>query len=144
MKKVLLVEDDHLQAEGIRSKLREEFPDLQINTISTEAAFRAALDEIAAAGYSVAIVDVMLRWADAAPNMPDPPEDVRAGGFFHGGIRFKDILRSRRETEKLPIIFYSVLDSGKLAPEETGDAEFVPKASGFTGLIEAVKRHLES
>ena len=63
--RILLVEDDHLQAHAIKSGLRillqREYPHLVFTPISTESDLYNRFDEIARKGFDLAIIDVMLR-----------------------------------------------------------------------------------
>ena len=133
----LLIEDDHLQAAGIRSNLKEAFPSAEFDTISTESEFRSRFDEIKKTHYDVAIVDVMLRWANPAPQMPEQPEDVRKGGFFRAGLRCRERLEG--ET-KIPVVIYTVLNSSHL-PEGT---DFVEKSGDLSSLVEKIKEVLKT
>ena len=140
--RILLIEDDHLQAHGIQAGvgnlLRREYPHLVFETLSTESDFYERFDEIAERGFDLAIVNVMLRWADPSPKMPEPPPDVVQGGFFRAGIRCKQKLQADPRTSSSPTIIYTVLDESRLPP----GLDIVPKGSDFTPLADKIRQLL--
>jgi len=142
MPRILLLEDDHLQALGIRKGLEEALQPthgpLEFTTISTESQFRAMFDEIARTSFDLAIIDVMVRWADPAPNMPEPPEEVRETGSFRAGLRCKKMLEEDPRTQTVPMLIYTLLESSRLPP----DVNFVAKAADLTPLVERIKQLL--
>jgi DNA-binding NarL/FixJ family response regulator len=140
--RILLVEDDHLQAHAIQSGLRillqREYPYLVFTPISTESDLYNRFDEIAEKGFDLAIIDVMLRWADPSPEMPDPPPAVVEGGFFRAGIRCKEKLQSDQRTSSIPVIVYTVLDESRLPP----GIDIVPKGGDFAPLADKIRQLL--
>jgi CheY-like chemotaxis protein len=140
--RILLIEDDHLQAHGIQSGLRDllqrDYHDLAFETLSTESDFYERFDEIATKGFDLIIIDVMLRWADPSPQMPEPPPDVVEGGFFRAGVRCKQKLQSDRRTASIPAIIYTVLDESRLPP----GIDIVPKSSDFAPLADRIRQLL--
>lgn len=140
---ILLVEDDHLQAQGIQSGLRQllgrEYPNLNFETIPTESQFYARFDEIARRGFDLAIIDVMMRWADPAPDMPEPPADVEEGGFFRAGLRCKKKLETDTRTSSIPTIVYTVLDDSRL-PQ---GVDIVHKSGDLKPLADRIKELLQ-
>jgi len=111
---ILIVEDDYLQADWIRASLGKIFPRAQIELMHTEFQFRSALDSLAKTPPDVIVMDVMLRWADAGPNIPPPSEDVRKEGFYRAGIRCAKMLSSNERTREIPVILYTVLERADL------------------------------
>lgn len=140
--RILLIEDDHLQAQAIQSGLRNslvrEYPHLVFETISTESDFYDRFDELAKRGCDLIIIDVMLRWADPSPQMKEPPAEVVEGGFFRAGVRCKQKLESDPRTSSTPAIIYTVLDDTRLPP----GLEVVQKAGDITPLAERIKQEL--
>lgn len=107
---IVLVEDDHLQAEWIEARLREAFHGVEVERISTEQEFYARFEAIAVARPDVFIVDNMLRWTDPKQDMPAPPPEVQVNGFYRAGLRCKDKIIAHEQTRHTPIILYTVLD----------------------------------
>jgi len=137
--RILLVEDDHLQAEGITAEFERAFPGAKVQTIATESDFVANLNQIADNPPDVIIIDVMLRWADPAPDLKPPPPEVQEGGFFRAGIRCKDMLQRNKNTDDIPVVVYTVLDRSDL-PE---GLEFIPKGANFRALVNRIREVLE-
>jgi CheY-like chemotaxis protein len=107
---ILVVEDDHLQAEWITSNLEKAFPGATINRIDTESEFHRQLNYIARNPPDIIIIDVMLRWANPGPDIPPAPEEVRTHGFYRAGFRCKSLLAQNDLTKGIPLILYTVLE----------------------------------
>ena len=158
--KILLVEDDHLQAGGILPHLTG-YGDVRV--ISTEYGFRSAADDLAKSRQlplRLAVIDPMLRWANPSKEMPEPPPEVREGGYFRAGVRCRQYLRDierQTDTAQTPVIFLSSLDpervdrmvgmlsrtGGTEGNPDPRDYQCVLKARGLTELDEAVRRVLQ-
>jgi len=111
---IVIVEDDYVQADSIQASLGRIFPRAEIDIIATEFDFRLALDSLANTPPDVVVMDVMLRWADASPAIPPPPEDVLQDGFYRAGIRCAKLLSSSAKTKDVPVILYTVLERAVL------------------------------
>ena len=111
---ILSVEDDALQSEWIRQTIATRFPDARLNQISTEYEFESKFEEIASKPPKLILLDVMLRWTDPAPNMPPRPEEVKQGGIGQAGIRCERRLKADPRTKNIPVILYTVLQTGSL------------------------------
>jgi CheY-like chemotaxis protein len=107
---ILVVEDDHLQANWIRSSLEEGFPGATIQQISTEHEFHSRFNEIVVDPPDVVVMDVMLRWADPIPHLEPPPKEVQDEGFYRAGLRCKKMLAQDDRTANVPVILYTVLE----------------------------------
>jgi CheY-like chemotaxis protein len=127
---IWLVEDDHFQAKLIEEKILERFPAAEIRRIKTESNFRALMDQLPIELPDVVVMDVMLRWADAAADMPDASSEIQREGFYRAGLRCQKLLAGRKETERVPVILYTVLESIDLKPE----LEKIPKENRVTYL----------
>lgn len=133
--KILLVEDDHLQAPSIEAKLRKSFASVRVDTISTEAAFRSQFDRIAGESYDVVVMDVMLRWTDPSPQMEPPPAEFETtGGIYHAGIRCRQMLNEDQRTRHIPVILYSMLTQTDLP-----DVKYLEKDADGDGLIQLIR-----
>jgi CheY-like chemotaxis protein len=107
--RVLLVEDDHPQAKSIAEALRRSFHDVEVRHICTESQFMEQFASIRQEPPDVVLLDVMLRWADPAPSTPEPPDEIRKGGFYRAGLRCLGKLCNTKETHEIPVIVYTVL-----------------------------------
>lgn len=110
--KILLVEDDHLAANLVAAKLREMFAHAEVKPVSTEQEFRARFEEFAKDPPDLVIMDVMLTWAFPSPNMEEPPDEVREGGFHQAGFRCVRMLVEDERTKKIQTIIHSVIERG--------------------------------
>jgi DNA-binding NarL/FixJ family response regulator len=140
--KLLIVEDDHLQAEWIYQKLKEEMPGAEISCIRTESEFRSKLEEIANAPPEVVLMDVMLRWADVTFDIPEPPEDVVKEKFYRAGLRCERLLAKDERTALIPIIFYTVLERTDLRNELVNlpaHVQYLAKHSDIAPLIHKIE-----
>src|SRR5215213_772368 len=108
--KVVIVEDDYQQAELITSWLLERWPQLDIQRIGTEAAFRSLLSDPSFQPPNIFIIDIMLRWADPSPDIEVPPDEVIVEGPYRAGLRCVDLIRKTVATSHIPSVLYSVLD----------------------------------
>lgn len=115
--RILLVDDDPLQTEWLRSELGRRFPSAQFEEISTESGFRDKLADIENSPPDVVLLDVMLRWTDVAEVMPPVPSDVAEGKYFRAGLRCLGLMAKRSRTRDLPVILLTVLDEADLANE---------------------------
>lgn len=115
--KILVVEDDYLQSEWLVPTLRDTFPRVRIEAVSTEKEFRTKLPEILTDPPTVVVMDVMLRWADPEPTMEPPPPEVEEGGFYRAGLRCQQLLAAQQRTSHVPVILYTVLDREDLNRE---------------------------
>ena len=140
--RIVVVEDDYLQAESIQSWLREAWPHIEIDWLETEQEFRDQLASQSAHPPDAFIVDAMLRWSDPSPEIDTPPADVGKEGFVRAGFRCVELLQMTNGTSQVPIVVYSILEK-----EEIEDAElwgfpphirFLPKSSEPRHLIRLV------
>ncbi|MSQ48187.1 MAG: response regulator [Deltaproteobacteria bacterium] len=113
--KILLVEDDTLQAERIRELLEKRFR--HVDVIRDEREFCSRLDELVANPPDVAVIDVMLPWGRYDPQHALPPREVQEGGYQRAGIRCVKRLLQREETRNITIIIYSMLEREDLTRE---------------------------
>ncbi len=145
--KIVIVEDDYLQAEWLQGILKEQFLHCKVQQISTELDFRNALVRLREAPPDLVILDVMLRWTDPAPYMIGAPADVRASGFFRAGFRCERLLRQFPETAGVPVILYTVLEEEDFLRKDFGidllklpaNTLYVSKESDPTKLLEIIK-----
>lgn len=108
--KVVLVEDDPLQAELFGDVLTRGLLGVRVERIPTESAFRESLGQLATEPPNLFVMDMLIRWADPAPQMPIPPEDVKREGFFSAGARCLELIRKLPTLSNVPVIIFSILD----------------------------------
>jgi hypothetical protein len=108
--KILIIEDDYLDADWICRLLKQAFHSIKLVHISTESEFLSRFDEIAEDPPDIFIIDMMLRWANPSKDMVEPPHEVIEGKFHRAGFRCQRRLSAREETKDKAVIFYTVLD----------------------------------
>src|SRR5262245_64704189 len=102
--RVLLVEDDFLQAEWLRESLRRNFSSVEVVVVKNESSFREQISDLLESPPDLVLMDVMLRWCDPNPgSQPTPaPEEVRQGGYYRAGFRCLKLLLENEETSRIP------------------------------------------
>lgn len=138
--RIVLVEDDHFQAESISSGIKSRFPNAVVTREKTESGFHARLESLVAEPPDLIILDVMLPWALADRKMPEAPAQVRDEGFYRAGLRCRDLLQSRDETKKVPVILYSILERDDLKGDHA-DAQlptYLPKKADLKPLLDKI------
>lgn len=142
---ILIVEDDKAQYSDLKNAITQirtsSNSKQRIERIATESEFIAEFESIARDKPDVIILDVMLRWADPAPDMKLPPSEIAEQGFFRAGVRCERRLAADPRTSDIPIIVYSILDKKDLVGEITRRPEvsYVEKDFG----VEELKSKLE-
>ncbi len=114
--RILLVEDDYLQADWITQGIQLEFPTSAVVRISTEQEFRSSFDNIVMNPPDVVIMGVMLRWTDPSPEMESPPSEIRQDGFYRAGFRCTRLVLQDFRTRKIPIVLYTLMPFVDLEP----------------------------
>jgi CheY-like chemotaxis protein len=140
--KMLIVEDDHLQADWIRMTLESVLEGAEIECVKTEFDFRERFEQIANDPPSVVVMDVMLRWADPGPSIPSPPDDVRREGFYRAGLRCSDLMNRDARTAGVPVILYSVLEHSDLEADLRslgGNVVYLRKEADSGQLIDQLR-----
>ena len=141
---ILIVEDDHSQAELIEEALKQE-ADLnsssyKIRRLSTESQFRDHFEDIAERKPDVIVMDVMLRWTDPAPNAKAPPDDILKEGCYRAGVRNARLLAQNESTKRIPVILYTMLEKIDLGDtSELPGLTYLPKDSELAPLVQAVR-----
>ena len=105
---LLVVEDDPDQADTIEKALRRRFSSHDVLVVETESEFRQGLLEITEHPPDVAIIDIILRWSEPDPPIPERPREVDEEGIQRAGLRCEQLLRHEPATAKVPVIFYTV------------------------------------
>ena len=139
--RVLIVEDDRLQYDYLAGELRDHlYGTLEIDHIETEHEFYSCIDQIAQNPPDLVLMDVMLRWTNPAPTMPEAPPEVQRERFFRAGIRCVRRLREKEATRHLPVILYTILGERDLEKdfEETATLKFVQKTANTEDLVRTI------
>jgi len=135
--KVLLVEDDHIQRENARQAI-ESAIDAEVETKNTEWEFQRDFEAIAKNPPDVAVLDIMLRWANPAADMPIAPGEVTAKPE-QAGLRCARRLLDDERTHAVKVILYSALAKDDLSADPPKGAECLSKDFDAQNLIEKIK-----
>ena len=85
--RVLILEDNYREAERIADSIRSAFASVETVVINTEQKFRSDIEGILSRPLDLVVVDALLAWTAAGPDIIPPPDDVVAGTFRRGGSR---------------------------------------------------------
>jgi len=142
--KVLLVEDDYIQAEWITEMLERAFPYATVEPMATEAEFYSSIERIASppGRPDVVLMDVMLPWAYPTPDMSPPPDNVRREGYRRAGLRCAEMLANREATKNIPVILFTVLTQDDLEAPTSDSLLYVSKESEPEELISRIRNVL--
>ena len=136
--KILLIEDSFLQGDWLCSELQRAL-DGEVMWIAVESEVASRLDEIESFAPDVALIDVMLRWADPRPDAPPTPPDW---DLYTAGLRCRHYLASRRGTALAPVIFYTVLSEAEVRsklPELPTGVRYLGKDSDVDPLVQLIR-----
>lgn len=113
--KFVVLEDNRFQADAVADAIIHEFGVCQadIDVIRTEHEFRSRIDQIIADKPTVFILDMLVRWTDPAPEMPDRPQEVKEEGFYLAGLRCAKLLREK--SSDTPVILHTVIERAELS-----------------------------
>jgi CheY-like chemotaxis protein len=106
--RVVLVEDDYLEAGQIRDVLNEQYARVDLVEYATELDFVAALPTLGENPPDLVIMDVMLPRQRASTNVVAPPEE-RRGEPLRSGIRLLAKLQQSAKLRGVPVIIHSAL-----------------------------------
>jgi CheY-like chemotaxis protein len=111
-------------------KLNETLRSISTKRIATEKDFHDYLGQLRQSDVpDLFVIDMMLRWADPAPGLQAPPDDVQAGGYAQAGLRCVDRILKNMLTSDVPIIIHTILDEQDVAAllnEETSPIKKFP------------------
>jgi hypothetical protein len=134
--KVLIVEDDAIQAGRLEGLIQSNFRGVGVDKIDTELKFRESFGSMREKEYRVALIDMMLRWTDPSPNMEPPPDDVVKEGFYVGGLRCRKLLLEK----KIPSVIFTVLNETSI-PQGEG-IEFIQKGPSYQPVLDSLRKYL--
>ena len=133
--RILVFEDDHLQAGELRRVLEQKLS-AQIETIGSEHDFRAQFEQIAANPPDLASLDRMVLWAIPDKDMPIPPEE--AHNPEQAGVRCAELLQLDNRTASVKVILYSVLGD-----EDVAGVQGVVKQGDMDNLLDQISDMLK-
>ncbi len=136
--RVLLLEDDYLQRGAISNALEAKLK-AEVQAKSTESEFRRDFDQIAANPPQVAVLDVMVRWANPTRDVESEPIEIPKTPEI-AGLRCAELLRDDPRTQRVKVILYSVLGPEDIGEQFPGGVTSVVKQTDFSGLLEAVAK----
>ncbi len=135
--KVLLLEDDHIQRANVRQAI-EDAIEAEVFTKNTEWEFKRDFELIATNPPQVAVLDIMLRWANPAPEIPKAPDEVTSHPEL-AGLRCASLLLGDRRTQDVKVILYSVLAKDDLSEAPPPGADCLVKELDYQNLVDKLK-----
>ena len=140
---ILIVEDIEQQAAWLTEKLKGLFPRATVRHIRTESGFIDGFDEISDTPPDLVLMDMMLRWADPAPDAPMTPQAY--AGFQRAGLRCVNMLQSHPGTSRVPIIITTVLEDVDFEPGELpANVSLVTKEVDPSGLFAEIRKRVRA
>jgi hypothetical protein len=112
--RVLILEDNYREAERIAESIRGAFRSVETIVINTEQKFRSDIEDILQHPLDLVVIDALLAWTAAGPDISPPPDDVITGTFRRGGSRCASRLASDTRSKDVPVIVYSAADRSDL------------------------------
>jgi len=107
--RILVVEDIEQQGEWLCKKLRQLYQTAEVQHVRTESEFHQLAENFRSDPPALAIIDMMLRWSDPAPDMPEAPAEVNDDGR-RAGLRCVRLLQGDPRSAGVPIIIRTVLE----------------------------------
>ncbi len=107
---IAVVEDDYFDMELTIDLLAKHFGSYGTMKFATEEEFRRSVHGFNADPPVLVLMGMRMKWADPAPEMPAPPQDVLAGTYREAGARCWRALRTNNGTKNVPVIFYTTID----------------------------------
>src|ERR1700683_2117417 len=104
-RRILLVEDDHLQRNYVRQALEDELG-AAVETLCCEKNFIDHFEDLAADPPGLAVLDIMLMWARPSKDEAGQPTDNRTPE--QAGLRCAAMLRNDPRTSAVKVLLYSV------------------------------------
>lgn len=136
--RILLVEDDPMDAMQIREELEPR--GARVDVITTEQEFAESLPGIGKNPPDLIIIDVMLRWTKPRPGLTEDsiPKDVRDQGFYFAGLRCIDQLEQDPKTKAIPWIIYTGLDRNNFTKHVVHT-----KSNDFSTLVGEIRKIID-
>jgi ActR/RegA family two-component response regulator len=125
---ILVIEDDGYQANELKRHLDKIGA---VKCIPTELDFYKQVKNAPSLPFKVAVVDMMLRWTDPAPDMEMPPPEVSSQGFLIAGLRCCRTLKERG----IHCVIFTALDPNEIPLRVPGEFEIINKSRGYEALV---------
>ena len=139
--RVLLLEDDHLQRGAITNALEAELK-ADVQAKSTESEFHRDFEQIATNPPQVAVLDVMVRWANPTRDAESEPIEIPKTPEI-AGLRCAQLLRNDPRTQSVRVIVYSVLGEEDIKGTTIPEGVYsVVKMTDFKALIDIIGRSM--
>jgi hypothetical protein len=139
----VLCEDNASLRVTIESYVKSQFPEIELQAITSEFDFMETLHTWKDFPPSAFIIDVMLRWSRNIEASPPTPSWYGAKDRYRAGLRIANLLLATEELAASNLIFYTVKDLGELQLEmqEFGlHIHAVPKHESLESLFRSVNR----
>jgi len=135
--KIILVEDDSLQASYVTEKIRDHFGKSDVICCSNASEFVKAISSLNVDPPDAIILDMMLPWCDfddlSSSEMPDDYPNLG------GGIWCAKAALATGKLAKVPIIIHSVASERTVAEELPPSVFFVSKTEHPDSLIRVLR-----
>jgi hypothetical protein len=141
--RIVGLEDDESFWDLLQEAIEREFPGVDLTWLRSEADFCAEFAGFIEKPPDVFLLDVMVKWANAAETMPVPPTDVKQQGYYRAGLRCRNRLLMHPATATLPVILYTVLERADVEIVGSGlppGTVYVRKDVEFENLFAALRR----
>lgn len=141
--RVLVIEDDPVQSALIAQLVLEVDPRARVTESASECHALETIGRVAGERPipSLAIVDMMLPWAQPSPNMPNRPKKVVEEGYALAGSRVVSAMRAHKNMRDVPVLLVSVIERDPLLVIDR-NVRFVKKASSRAVLRQAIRNAL--
>lgn len=140
--RILVVEDDVLQAESIMHALKHSFGDVHVNLVCTVSEFRDQFLVLRDEPPDLVVVDLMLALASlddlSLESLASNADDDR---LHEGGLACLKMLLDDAKTQHIPVIIYTVLDRQDVpeTPHLPRHVLFLRKGADDRPLIRAIR-----
>jgi DNA-binding NarL/FixJ family response regulator len=107
--KVVLIEDDYLEAGQIKDLLGQQYQGVDIVDIATESDFVAAIPALEEDPPDLVVMDIMIPRHRPSLNIVAPPEEDVDHLSLRTGIRLLGMLQGNARLRNVPVIIHSAL-----------------------------------
>jgi predicted nucleotide-binding protein len=147
--RITVIEDDPYTSRAIRALLKAEFPDAQLDVLSSVSEFKEVLDNgrLVENAPDLIIVDMMLRWSQPVPKMPAIPEELQPYEMGRAGLKCLELLKSHQIAQRIPVVLHTMLTRDELREELKAvgtNVHHLIKSEDTTALVDLVRRLLKT
>lgn len=142
--RIVSLEDDEPFWDLLNEALQSAFSNVEVEWINSESDFYKRLPSFVEDPPDLFLLDVMVKWADASIDMPEPPAEVEVEKYFRAGLRCRRRLLAHKNTETIPVVLYTVLEQANTDQEAKSlppNTWFASKSGDLQGLIAIVTEH---